>query len=113
MFEEIHPHEPPDGRSRRERRIRNGREGRTARKVSPRLKGWFAAAGFVICAALAVAAWAFHLVWLAIPLTVLAVWALIDVLWQWHRWRRGRDRTRRGDAVPRQYGNRWGPARSR
>lgn len=85
MFEEIRPHEPPNGRPKRKRRIQNGREGRTAKKVSPVIKGRFAVVGLLLCLTLGALAWRADLYWLAIPLLVLAAWALADAIWQWHK----------------------------
>lgn len=79
MFDEFHP------------RPGDGREARTARAVSPRLKALLAAVGAVTCLGLAVAAWVWRWGpgWLPWVLLALAVWAVSDIGWQWHKYRRG------------------------
>jgi hypothetical protein len=74
--------------SRTRRIVRDGREARTAVPVSPSAKALLAAAGALVCLMIAVPAWRAGPAWLAIPLSVLAGWALLDVVWQLVKLRR-------------------------
>ncbi|MGH8880746.1 MAG: hypothetical protein ACRD0P_25890 [Stackebrandtia sp.] len=92
MLHEIWPREPRGKKSKRRRIQRGGKEGRTASPVSPRTKGRIAAVGLLLCLALGALAWRADLWWLAIPLLILAAWALVDVLLQWRKWQHQHDR---------------------
>ena len=87
MLHELWPRQPRRGGGKHGRVIRSGREGRTAAPVSPRTKGRIATVGLLRGLGLGALAWRAALWWLAIPLLVLAAWALVDVIWQWHKLR--------------------------
>lgn len=74
-----------------------GGEGAHPKPAPRRLRAHLAAYGFVLCGVLAFFTWRAGHLWAAIPLTVLAVLAVVDLFWLRHK---GRRRNEEGLDVP-------------